>query len=147
MKIEIAGIKDIVQIDSLNRKFFHEDGRDFNEIISSENKILIIAKEDDKIIGFAGIEKSRWNNTAKGIDIFIHPEYRRKGIGLALVEKMISEAKKMSVRSLIVEAPSESNALPLYLKAAFRKCGYNDRFYSNDGKEIAIFLSYDLNKK
>jgi len=45
---------------------------------------------------------------------------------------------------LIAEAPSLNPVLILYLKNGFRICGFNDRYYSNDGKEIALFLSYDF---
>lgn len=44
----------------------------------------------------------------------------------------------------MAEAPSLSNAPKLYKKAGFRKCGYNDRYYSNSGKEIALWYSFDL---
>jgi len=59
------------------------------------------------------------NKTAKGIDIFVHPDFRRRGIGLALAKAMDDEAKKMGIRSLIVEAPSQSDALPLLPKSRF----------------------------
>lgn len=44
----------------------------------------------------------------------------------------------------MAEALSLSNTPKLYKKAGFRKCGYNDRYYSNSGKEIALWYSFDL---
>jgi ribosomal protein S18 acetylase RimI-like enzyme len=142
--IQEATIKDAKEINQLNSAFFGEKNRNFDKIISSPNKKILLAKDGERIIGFAGIELSEWNKTARGIDIFVHPDYRQKGIGSNLVREMIEETKKFKVRALIVEAPSKSNALPLYQKNGFRKCGYNDRYYSNNNDEIAIFLSYDL---
>jgi len=146
MNIRIAKIKDSAQLDLLNEKYFHEQGRDYKEILSDPDNEMYIAEENDKIVGFSGITKQTWNNTASGINIFVHPDHRRKGIGKNLVEAMIEGAKKMKVRSLIVEAPSKSSALPLFLSSGFRKCGYNDRYYSNTGEESAIFLSFDFSE-
>lgn len=104
---------------------------------------MYLAEENAVIIGFSGISRQLWNQSAQGINIFVHPDFRGKGIGSKLVQEMINGARKMNVRCLIVEAPSESAALPLYQKNGFRKCGYNDRYYDNSN-ESAIFLSYDF---
>jgi ribosomal-protein-alanine N-acetyltransferase len=144
MKIRNAKIEDSAQIDSLNEKYFHERERDYKEILGDSDNEMYIADENGKIVGFSGITRQTWNNTAHGINIFVHPNYRRKGIGQGLVKEMIEGSKKMKVRSLIVEAPSKSSALPLFLNSGFRKCGYNDRYYSNTSGESAIFLSFDL---
>jgi len=144
MKIRLAKIEDSAQLDSLNEKYFHEQGRDYKEILGDSDNQMYVAEEDNEIVGFLGITKQTWNNTAHGINIFVHPNHRRKGIGQSLVKEMIEGAKRMKVRSLIVEAPSKSNALPLFLSVGFRKCGYNDRYYSNTGEESAIFLSFDF---
>lgn len=147
MEIKLATIEDGVEFESLNQKFNHEPGRKYTELISLSDKFMFVAKENNKIVGFSGVEKSEWNNTARGITVFVHPDHRRKKIGSALVKEMIAKAEELDVRCLIVEAPSKSNALPLYGKSGFRKCGYNDRYYSNDGDETAIFLSYDFNNE
>lgn len=142
MEIRKAKITDLKTIEKLNNKYFHEK-RNFKEII--ENNCFFVAEESSKIIGFTGIQHSKWNNTARIIDIFIHPDYRGKGYANQLIKKIKAEAKKIKVRTIIAEAPSLNNVLAVYLKNRFRICGFNDRYYSNNGKEIAVFLSYDIN--
>lgn len=144
MNIEKATIKNLKEIESLNNKFFHEK-RNFKEIIENKNNNFFVAKEKKIIVGFSGIHHFRWNNTAQIIDIFIHPDYRGKGYANQFIKKIKIISKKLKVRTIIAEAPSLNNVLAVYLKNGFRICGFNDRYYCNDAKEIALFLSCDIN--
>ena len=143
MLITKAVLNDFSEIERLNEKYFKEI-RDFQKIIEDKNDLFFVIKEKKKIIGFGGIHIFHWNNTARIIDIFIHPKYREKGLGNKMLLKIKKEAKLSGVRTIIAEAPSLNSVLIVYLKNDFRICGFNDRYYSNDGKEIAIFLSYDI---
>lgn len=135
MRIKKANFGDIKKIKKISKKYkFGFQG-------SKEMYVLI---RDKKIIGFTGLIRYKWNNTLKISDIFIIPEYRKRGYGLKLIEFLVNGAKKTNYRCLIAEAPSLSNASKFYKKAGFRKCGYNDRYYSNSAKEIAWWYSYDL---
>jgi ribosomal protein S18 acetylase RimI-like enzyme len=144
MKIRKAKLSDLNRINNLNKKYFKEI-RDFKSLLKNSEDILIVLENDKEIIAFSGIHLNKWNNTARIIDIFVHPDHRRRGLGGKLVKELIALAKKKKVRTLIAEAPSLNPVLKLYKKNGFRKCGYNDRYYSNGAKEIAIFLSFDLN--
>jgi len=143
MSIRRAKIADLELIESLNNKYFHEE-RDFRRILESKDDYFFLAENKKEVIGFSGIKFFAWNNTARVIDIFVLPEYRGKGCSDDLIRKIKSEAKKLKARTIIAEAPSLNNALRTYLRNGFRVCGFNDRYYSNDGKEIAIFLSFDI---
>jgi ribosomal protein S18 acetylase RimI-like enzyme len=135
MEIKKANLKEIKEIKKIGKKYkFGLQG-------SKEMYILVKGK---KIIGFTGLIYHKWNNTLQVSDIFVIPEYRRKGYGLKLIKFLVNKAKETNYRCIIAEAPSLSNAPKLYEKAGFRKCGYNDRYYSNSGKEIALWYSYDL---
>jgi ribosomal-protein-alanine N-acetyltransferase len=143
MKIRRAKLSDLNQINKLNKKYFKEI-RDFKSLLESKKDFLIVLQNDQGILAFTGIHLNKWNNTARIIDIFVHPHYRRQGVASKLVKELIAMAKKKKVRSLIAEAPSLNPVLKLYKKSGFRKCGYNDHYYSNHSKEIAIFLSFDF---
>jgi N-acetylglutamate synthase-like GNAT family acetyltransferase len=146
MNIRKAKIDDLKEIKSLNKKYFHEN-RDFKEILENKNDYFFVSEEKEEIVGFSGIQYLNWNNTARIIDIFVLPEYRGKGCSDELIKKIKSEAKKLKVRTIIAETPSANNALRTYLRNGFRVCGFNDRYYSNKGKEIAVFLSFDIKDK
>ena len=144
MKIRKANLRDAKIIERLNKKYFHEKGRDWKKLISSKNSEIFVLELNKIVVGFTGIKYYDWNNTAHVIDIFVHPDYRNRGYGTDLVKFLLKYLKNKKYRSLIVEAPSLNPALILYLKNGFRICGFNDRYYSNKGREIAIFLSYDF---
>jgi len=144
MKIRKAKLSDLNPINSLNKKYFKEV-RNFKSLLKNKDDILIVLEDNQEIIAFSGLHLNKWNNTARIINIFVHPNYRRQGLASELIKKLIVLAEKKKVRSLIAEAPSLNPVLKLYKKSGFRKCGYNDRYYSNNLKEIAIFLSFDFN--
>ena len=144
MKILRATIKDLSEINRLNDKYFKEI-RDFKKIMGGANDYLYVGVENNKIIGFSGFHYYAWNNSASVIDIFVHPNFRKNGYGTQLIKKIFKEAKIIKARTIVAEAPSLSSALIFYLKNNFRICGFNDRYYNNTGKEIAMFLSKDLN--
>ena len=144
MKIRIATKNDAQSITDLNEKFFHEKGRDFLCLITSSTSRMFVAEDEDQIIGFTGVTFYDWNNTIQIIDIFVHPDFRRRKIGETLLKFLIKDVIDSSYRCLIAEAPSLNSVLQLYLKNGFRICGYNDRYYNNEGPEVAMFLSRDL---
>jgi len=144
MRIRIAQKKDIQEITSLNRRYFKERGRDWKTLISAKTSEMFVLEIENEIIGFSGLQFHAWNNSARIIDIFVHPEFRKKGYGEQLVRFALKRAHQEKCRVLFAEAPSKNAVLKLYKKCGFRKCGYNDRYYSNSGKEIAIFLAKDL---
>ncbi|MFH0937612.1 MAG: GNAT family N-acetyltransferase [Candidatus Daviesbacteria bacterium] len=144
MKIRKAIKEDVPILESLNNEFFHEEGRDWEKFISSDKLEMFILEEDSKVVGFAGASFDRWNKTGRIIDIFVHPEHRNKGYGLSLVKYLLEYFKYKDIRCLIAEAPSLNSVLRVYLKAGFRICGFNDRYYDNSGKEVALFLSFDF---
>lgn len=144
MKIFKASLIYLPEINKLNKRYFKEI-RDFKKIIESPNDYFYVGIKDKKIIGFSGFHFYQWNNTAFIINIFIHPKFRRMGYGSKFIKKMIIESRKIKARTILAEAPSLNKALNTYLKNNFRICGFNDRYYNNSDKEIAIFLSYDLN--
>lgn len=144
MRIVKAEPKDVTAINRLNKKYFKET-RDFKKIIKSSSDYFYIGIKDGKIVGFSGFHYYQWNNSAFIIDIFIHPNFRSQGYGSYFIKRIIQEAKKTKARTIMAEAPSLNKVLSVYLKNNFRICGFNDRYYSNSGKEIAFFLARDLN--
>ena len=53
------------------------------------------------------------------MNMYTKPEWRRKGIGLALLEKLIEEIKKKGIESVVLHATPYGR--PLYEKYGFRE--------------------------
>ncbi|MGV8169582.1 MAG: GNAT family N-acetyltransferase [Candidatus Nanoarchaeia archaeon] len=144
MEIRKANLNDLEKIENLSRQYDFEKNRDWKDLISSKGKTLFVLTDNNEIIGFSGIIQFHWNNTAQISNIFIAPSHRRRGLAVKLIQQDIDEARKISARCLIAEAPSLSPVKKLYEKIGFRQCGYNDRYYSNNGEEMCIWMSLDL---
>ncbi|MFP4424352.1 MAG: GNAT family N-acetyltransferase [Candidatus Woesearchaeota archaeon] len=144
MEIKQASLENLDEIEKLSKKFNFEINRNWKDLISSDNKRMFILLDNNTIVGFSGLIEHNWNNTIQISNIFIHPNYRNKDLAKKLIQYDIDAAKKTSSRCLIAEAPSLNPVKNLYEKMGFRKCGYNDRYYSNTSKEICIWMSIDL---
>lgn len=84
-------------------------------------------------MGFSDLIMFDWNDTIRISDIFIHPNSFGLGLAMRLIRQDIEEAKNTKYRPLIAEAPSLNPITRLYEELGFRKCEYDDRYYSNCG--------------
>jgi ribosomal protein S18 acetylase RimI-like enzyme len=144
VKIRKASLGDLSEIRKLSKKFEFEISRDWKGLISSKNSEMFVLINEGSVVGFSGLIRYDWNNTIQISNIFVEPQYRRRGLGFSLVNFLVDRSRKTEYRCLIAEAPSLNPVVGLYKKAGFRQCGYNDRYYSNSGKEIALWMSLDL---
>ncbi len=144
MRIKKAILEDLPKIKAISEEFNFELNRDWKNLICSKTSEMFLLVDKQEVVGFAGLIYHKWNNTIQISNIFVNPEHRRQKLGSALVNFLIERAKKTSYRCIIAEAPSLNSVVKLYKKAGFRKCGYNDRYYSNSGKEIVFWMSFDL---
>jgi len=82
---------------------------------------------DDQIIGFTGLLAE-----GEGADIepvIVSEKYRSQGIGKALIEYAIHEAKKMQIRFLSVKPVARNiEAISFFVKAGFNITGHIDLF-------------------
>jgi len=144
MKIRKATLRDLSEIRRLGKKFGFEIDRDWKGLISSKNSEMFVLTNDRSIIGFTGLIRYDWNNTLQISNIFVEPQYRRRGLGFKLVDFLVERSRRTTYRCLVAEAPSLNPVVDLYKKVGLRQCGYNDRYYSNSGEEIALWMSLDL---
>lgn len=143
MNIRLATAEDASELQRINDVEFGEV-RNYTELLNSSSARVFVFEQDGEIQGISGLKKQSWNNTAWILNIFVRPAVRQQGIGRQLIEHMVDEAKKLGVRCVMAEAPSNSNAPALFRNSGWRQCGYNDRYYTNDAKEIAEFYSLDF---
>lgn len=100
---------------------------DLSEFIQSPDAILIVAEEDNEIVGsgYALIKKSEkdynnFENYAYLGFMYVKPEYRGKGINKVITDELVgwSKSKGISEVRLDVYAQNES-AIKAYEKAGF----------------------------
>ena len=104
--------------------------------LENPNSKYIVAKIDNKIVGFAGIWFSV--DTAHITNIVIHKNYRHRGIGSILLETLISLARIKPSLTLEVNIKNK-NAQKLYLKYGFKNLGIRKKYYN--GIEDAYIMT------
>ena len=101
--------------------------------LKSENSKYIVAKENGKIVGFAGLWFSPVD--AEITNIVTKKTERKRGIGKALLDRLIEMAREAKRDNISLEV-NENNvpAGSLYEKAGFEIAGIRKKYYN--GKEI-----------
>ena len=95
-----------------------------------------IVAEKDGILGYAISEVS--GNRGHIISMAVSPEYRRAGVGKALLQETIKRlGSKIEEISLEVRAGNEA-AMKLYEKFAFKRTGERRARYYPDGEDALI---------
>ena len=98
----------------------------------------IAAVEDGVIIGYGGMRVMF--ETADITNVACAPEYRRRGVGRAIMEEMICRAKELGVEILTLEVrESNSPAQALYRKLGFEVVGRRKGYYEKP-KEDALLM-------
>lgn len=106
--------------------------------LESENSKYIVAKENENVVGFAGIILLPDN--AEITNIVTKKSERKKGIGSLLLEKLIEMAKNEKKENISLEV-NENNisARNLYEKYKFEIVGMRKKYYN--GKDNAIIMT------
>ncbi len=117
----------------------------FADEMINDMAVYFVAKEDEKIVGYCGF----WNVAGEGdiTNIAVAPEYRRSGIGSALIEAMATSARRLGLSMLTLEVrKSNAPAQSLYKKYGFEEIGLRKRYYS-DNREDALIMALKLKEE
>jgi ribosomal-protein-alanine N-acetyltransferase len=106
--------------------------------LESENSKYIVAKENDEIVGFAGIWISPID--VEITNIVTKKDERKKGIGSLLLEKLIEMAKQTEKDNISLEVNENNIAAGcLYEKYGFEVVGIRKKYYH--GRDNAIIMT------
>lgn len=105
----------------------------------SENTTYIVAKQDNNIIGFAGILTII--DEANIMNIVTKKDKRNLKVGSLLLENLIKISKQKNLKSITLEV-NEHNlpAIKLYEKFNFNKVGIRKKYYNNTDSAIIMTL-------
>lgn len=124
-------------------KFFHADVRD-RELVTGwaeradPSKVFSLVAEVDGRMSGDGILRFQFGpeRHIALISIFISEEFRRRGLGTAMLRNLVDHARRLGLQQLQAEIPS-SHVKPI---AAFKQLGFEhyatlpDHFMSSDGE-------------
>ncbi len=77
-------------------------------------------------------------------NLAVHPAYRRQGIGGALLETVVEEARRQGVSRVTLEVRKSNDAAQkLYHALGFSAKGVRKGYYSDDGED-AVIMALEL---
>ena len=105
---------------------------------------VAVAMADDERAGYAEIRMIA--GEAQIYNIAIAPEFRREGIGEALLRHLIEKADEEGCGLVTLEVRgSNGAAMELYKKLGFREVGRRRGYYAKGGED-AVLMDLDLGK-
>ena len=144
MIIREMKIDDVAAIAELEKQCFSAPWSE-NMIISSLESRLscwLVAEIEGTIAGYVGSESVI--DSADMMNIAVAPEFRRQGVGVALVNGLISRLQSKSVAFLLLEVRvSNKPAIAMYEKLGFLQVGLRPRYYCNP-REDALIMRKEL---
>lgn len=78
---------------------------------------VLVALDGDHLVGFCGLYPQ--DGQARLRHLFVHPRYRRWGVGTRLIDEAAHEASQAGEKALTSEVESDSVALVVFLRAGF----------------------------
>lgn len=110
--------------------------------LENEKTTYVVAKENNEIVGFAGMmvfmDEATLNN------IVVKKSCRGRGIGGELLEALIEVCADLNMKSFTLEVNvSNIPAIKLYEKFGFQNLGIRKKYYNNS-QDAIIMTKYDL---
>ena len=113
--------------------------KSLEESLEKENSLFLVAVEDEKVIGYVGMEVIV--DEGYIFNVAVSADYRRRGVGYALVRVLVTYSMKNSLCFITLEVrESNSAAISLYSKFGFIKAGERKNYYS-DPTEAAVLMT------
>lgn len=113
----------------------------FKQELECENSYFIVAKNNNEIVGFAGLKVII--DEADIMNIVVKKSFRRNGIGSILLEHLISYANSLNLKTVTLEVNEHNlSAIRLYDKFNFDHIGIRKKYYN--GESDAIIMSKNL---
>ena len=110
--------------------------------LENKNTTYIVAKENDEVVGFAGLSSCLDEATLN--NIVVKKSHRNRGIGGELLEALIELCAELGIKTFTLEVDTENEpAIHLYEKFGFKNLGVRKKYYNNS-RDAFIMTKYDI---
>lgn len=124
-RIEVLRAANKLRSDTEMKIVEEESRKYFMSGFGSDSFAAYLVKDGDKIVGTGGVSffqvmPTYHNPTGKKayiMNMYTHPDYRRRGIAFRMLDILVCEIKKRGIKSIFLEATEMGR--PLYIKYGF----------------------------
>ena len=125
------------------------DAEFISNMENSIDNIMLLAKNDEKILGCASLKRLPRRMKHRGdLAISVAKDYWNKGIGSRLLENIIVFARENDFHIIDLQVRSDNkSAIHLYEKYGFKKIGEHPAFFRISGENISFdIMCLELNE-
>ncbi len=136
--------EDVPAVAELEKVCFSDPWSEKSIASERDNRLSywLVAEDNGEIAGYVGSQSVL--DGADMMNLAVKPEYRRQGIGEALVNGLVNYLRQKGIIALLLEVRvSNIPAIALYEKLGFRQVGRRPRYYHNP-REDALILRKEL---
>ena len=140
MEIRKMTAREVPQVAELEKICFSQPWSEKSVAGELDNPqaLWLVAMEGDRLAGYVGSQTVM--DETDMMNLAVTPQFRRQGVGEALVNALVASLKEMGSRCLTLEVrDSNGPARALYAKLGFREIGRR-RGYYRDPREDAFIL-------
>ena len=130
----------VLQIAELEKICFSDPWSETSIASELNNKLSLwmVAIDNERVVGYVGSQTILGETDM--MNIAVHPDYRKQGIGTALIVELIGELELRGSHSLMLEVrASNTPAISVYEKLGFIEVGRRKNYYRNP-KEDALIM-------
>lgn len=139
MRIESMNSSHVAQIALLEKNCFSDPWSEKSVASELDNKLAfwLVAIEGDTVAGYIGSQTVM--DETDMMNVAVHPDFRRQGIGEALITGLVEHLKTIGSRCLTLEVrASNAPAIALYEKLGFSEIGRRKNYYRNPREDALI---------
>jgi ribosomal-protein-alanine N-acetyltransferase len=136
--------RDVPAIAELEKICFSDPWSENSIASELDNRLScwLVAEQNESVVGYVGSQSVL--DAADMMNIAVAPEYRKQGIGKALIEALMEYLRQKKVIALLLEVRvSNASAIALYQKMGFEQVGRRPKYYRNP-REDALIMRREL---
>ena len=140
MEIRKMTDREVPQVAELEKLCFSQPWSEKSVAGELDNPLALwlVAMEGDRLAGYVGSQTVM--DETDMMNLAVAPQFRRQGVGKALVNALVASLKELGSRCLTLEVrDSNGPARALYAKLGFAEVGRR-RGYYRDPREDALIL-------
>ena len=136
-RMRAADLDEVLTIERASFTMPWSRGAFLYEMEQNQVARCFVMREDDRLVGYICL----WEvaDEVHVTNIAVRPDARRRGIGRALLGRILDDARARSLRLVVLEVrPSNTEARALYESFGFRVVGRRRGYYYDTGEDALV---------